>query len=97
MKPPNSFLDQLNRKRAAAEAAEQAERAAKPIERMTAEELRWVALEKDTRDMSLEELTWVSSGEASRTLTRLEASEAHGTPKRHNFNELKRNRRRVWK
>jgi hypothetical protein len=53
--------------------------------------------------MTLDELTWVSSGEASRTLARLEASEAKaagnlGTVrKKHWFAELKKNRRKGWK
>ena len=73
--------------------AEQAKRAAKPIERMTAEELRWVALEKPTEEMTLAELQWISSGEASRTLMKEETNR----PARHNFSELKKNRRKRWK
>jgi hypothetical protein len=95
VKPPNNFLEQLKRKQDAAKTSEPAQRSEKPIEQMSGEELRWVALEKPAEEMTLEELQWVSSGEASRTLTRLE--DEHGKPKRHNFNELKRNRRRVWK
>ena len=92
MKPQNNFLAQLNKKRAAAEAAEQAERSEKPIEAMSAGELRYVALEKPTDEMSLQELRWVSSGAAERTLE--EQAPKH---KLHNFNDLKRNRRRGWK
>ena len=93
MKAQNNFLEQLNKKREAAKAAEQAEKAAKPIERMTAEEKRWVALEKPTEEMTLAELQWISSGEASRTLMKEETNR----PARHNFSELNKNRRKRWK
>jgi hypothetical protein len=93
MKRRNNFLEQLERKQEAAKPQEPAQGADNPIDEMSLEELRWVALEKPVNEMSYEELQWVSSGEATRRLTVEERSKA----KMHNFNDLKRTRRRVWK
>ena len=93
MKPQNNFLAQLNKKRAAAEAAEQAERSEKPIERMSAEQRRFVALQKPAEEMTLEELRWVTSGAAERML-----EEQAPRPKLSSvINDLRKTRRKGWK
>jgi hypothetical protein len=90
----NDFLEQLGKKRGAARGSEPPP--AKPIEEMSPAELRWLALEKPPEEMTLAELRWVTSGEAARALTEEDKDEANG-PRLHNFNQLKRTRRKVWK
>ena len=91
MRPRSNFVEQL-RQRQETSKTSGTPTGGTPLEEMSGEQLRWVALEKPASEMTLEELQWVSSGEASRTLE--EQAPKH---KLHNFNDLKRNRRRGWK
>ena len=90
----SKFAEQLRQRQEAAKTSDTPREAGgTSLEEMSAGELRYVALERPTDEMSLQELRWVTSGAAERML-----EEQAPRPKLSSvINDLRKTRRKGWK